>query len=220
MQDQWWREKAAEVQHYTDTHNAKKFFSSLKTVFGSSASGSAPLLSSDGKTLIKDQEGLSKCWWDHFSTLLNGPSSFDLDTLNQIPQQPVRVSLANHPTIAEIKKAIHQTISDRASGKDGIAAEIYQTAGLDALIVSLYKKKGRKSDCGNYRGISLLSVAEMIFARVILNRLITVSKQNLPEAPCGFRPGRNTVDMIFAVRQLQQKCSEENKPTPTQYSLT
>ena len=63
MQDQWWGDKAAEVQHYADTHNTKKFFSSLKTVFGPSALGSASLLSSDGKTLIKDQEGLSKRWW-------------------------------------------------------------------------------------------------------------------------------------------------------------
>ena len=57
MQGQWWRDKAAEVQHSADTHDAKKFFSSLKTVFGLFASGSASLLSSDGKTLIKDQEG-------------------------------------------------------------------------------------------------------------------------------------------------------------------
>ena len=75
----------------------------------------------------------------------------------------------------------------------------------DALIVSLYKNKGSKADCENYRGISLLSIAGKIFARVILNRLITVSENNLPEAQCGFRPGRSTVDMIFAMRQLQEK---------------
>ena len=74
----------------------------------------------------------------------------------------------------------------------------------DALIVSLYKNKGSKSDCGNYIGISLLSIAGKIFARVILNRLITVSEQNLPEAQCGVRPGRNTVNLIFAMRQLQR----------------
>ena len=79
MQDQWWRDKAAEVQHYADTHNAKKFFSSLKTVFGPYASDSAPLLLSDEKTLIKDQEGLSKRLREHFSILLNRPSSFDSD---------------------------------------------------------------------------------------------------------------------------------------------
>ena len=60
IQDQWWWDKAAEVQHYTDTHDAKKFFSSLKTVFGPSPSSGAPLLLSDRKTLIKDQESLSK----------------------------------------------------------------------------------------------------------------------------------------------------------------
>ena len=61
MQDQWWWDKAAEVQHYADTHNTKKFFSLLKTVLGPSASSNTPLLLSDRKTLIKDQEGLSKC---------------------------------------------------------------------------------------------------------------------------------------------------------------
>ena len=81
----------------------------------------------------------------------------------------------------------------------------------DALIVSLYKK-GSKLDCGNYWGISLLSVAGKIFVRVILNRLVTFSEQTFPEAQCGFRPGRSTVDMIFTVRQLQEKCIEQNKP--------
>ena len=52
MQDNWWELKAAQVQLYADTHNAKKFFSSLKMVFSPSASGCSPLLSSDGSTLI------------------------------------------------------------------------------------------------------------------------------------------------------------------------
>ena len=85
VQDQWWRDKPAKVQDYSDTHNTKKSSSSLKTVFGPSASGSAPLLSSNGKTLIKDQEDLSKRWREHFSILLNRSSSVDSDTLNQIP---------------------------------------------------------------------------------------------------------------------------------------
>ena len=71
MQDQWWQDKAAEVQYYADTHNSKKFFRSLKTIFGA---GCSPLLASDGSTLIKDQERLSKRWQEHFSNLLNRPS--------------------------------------------------------------------------------------------------------------------------------------------------
>ena len=58
--------------------------------------------------------------------------------------------------------------------------------------------------------ISLLSIAGKIFARVILNRLITMSEKCLPEAQCGFRPGRSTTDMIFVIRQVQEKCIEQN----------
>jgi hypothetical protein len=76
--------------------------------------------------------------------------------------------------------------------------------------VALYKNKGSKSDCGNYRGISLLSIAGKILARILLNRLInSVSEHNLPEAQCGFRPGRSTTDMVFAVHQVQEKCIEQ-----------
>ena len=236
MQDKWWNAKAEEVQQAADSHNAKLFFSALKTIYGPTPSGCSPLLSSDGKTLIKDQAGLLERWTEHFSSLLNRPSSVSQVALSQIPQNPVITDLDEPPSLDEVQKAINQTSSGRASGKDSIPAEIYKAAGpdalnafhdilldiwekeampddfRDALIVALYKNKGNRADCGNYRGISLLSIAGKIFARVILNRLITVSEQNLPEAQCGFRPGRSTVDMIFALRQLQEKCIEQNKP--------
>ena len=234
MKEKWWDNKAEEVQQCADSHNSKKFFSALKTVYGPSKSGSTPLLSTDGSALIKDQEGLRNRWAEHFNTLLNRPSTVCPSAIDQIPQQPVMEELDIPPTRAEITKAIGQMNSDRASGKDGIPAEVYQAAGpgaieafqtiiqriweqekmpedfRDALIVALYKNKGSKADCSNYRGISLLSIAGKIFARVILNRLVTLSEENLPEAQCGFRPGRSTVDMIFTVRQVQEKCIEQN----------
>ena len=33
-----------------------------------------------------------------------------------------------------------------------------------------------------------------------------------PESQCGFRSQRSTVDMIFSVRQLQEKCREQQQP--------
>ena len=77
---------------------------------------------------------------------------------------------------------------------------------MDAVIVSLYKNKGEKSDCSNYQGITLLSIAGKILARVLLNRLIpTIAQKNTPESQCGFRFNRGTVDMILVLRQIQEK---------------
>ena len=68
----------------------------------------------------------------------------------------------------------------------------------DAVIVSLYKNKGDKSDCSNYRGITLLSIA------VLLDQLIpTIAEQNLFESQCSFRTNKRTVDMILVLRQLR-----------------
>ena len=39
------------------------------------------------------------------------------------------------------------------------------------IIIPLYKGKGSRSDCSNYRGITLLSVSGKVFAKVILSRI-------------------------------------------------
>ena len=67
----------------------------------------------------------------------------------------------------------------------------------DANTVTLYKNKGDRSDCNNYRGISLLSIIGKAFARVALARLQTLASRVYPEFQCGFRSGRSTVDMII-----------------------
>ena len=82
----------------------------------------------------------------------------------------------------------------------------------DTSIVYLYKNKGNRNCCDNYRGISLLSIAGKILARVLLNRLLAHLEQDLlPESQCGFREGRGTADMIFAARQLQEKFREQKR---------
>ena len=86
----------------------------------------------------------------------------------------------------------------------------------DANIVTMYKNKGDRSDCNNYRGISLLSVVGKLFARVALTRLQILAERTLPESRCGRvaseREDPHDIDMIFSVRQLQEKCREQRRP--------
>ena len=82
----------------------------------------------------------------------------------------------------------------------------------DAKILTLYKNKGERSDCNNYRGISLLSLVGKVFARVALKKLQSLTERVYPESQCGFRAKRSTIDMIFSLRQLQEKCREQRLP--------
>ena len=74
------------------------------------------------------------------------------------------------------------------------------------------KNKGDRSSCDNHRGISLLSIAGKILARIMLNRITKhILDDVVSESQCGFRKQRGTVDMVFAIRQLQEKCVEQHQ---------
>jgi len=82
----------------------------------------------------------------------------------------------------------------------------------DAKIVTLYKNKGDRSDCNNYRGISLLSIVGKVYTAVVLVCLQELAERVFPKSQCGFCAERSTVDMIFPLRQLPEKCREQQKP--------
>ena len=82
----------------------------------------------------------------------------------------------------------------------------------DATIIHLFKRKGDPQVCDNHRGISLLSIAGKILARVLVNRLNGHLERSelLPECRVDSGKNRGTIDMIFTARQLQEKCQEQN----------
>ena len=147
------------------------------------------------------------------------------EALNSIQLMPIMVELDSEPTASEIEKTINGLANGKAHGNDAIPSEVikqgipvllphlHELRSLclregeipqdmrDAKIVTLFKNKGDRSDCNNYRGISLLSVVGKVFARVVLARLQILAERIYPESQCGFRSGRSTVDMIFSVRQ-------------------
>ena len=238
MQNSWYSNKAEEIQAYADSNNTKRFYDALKAVYGPQASGSSPLLSADGSTLLTDREKILERWAEHFDSVLNRPSSINAEAIARLPQVETNSSLDDPFTELEVKKAIGALSTGKAPGSDAIPAEVYKTGGAclisrltelfnkmhnhesipqefkDASIIHLYKRKGNRQCCDNHRGISLLSIAGKILARVLLNRLLAHLEQEesiLPESQCGFREGRGTADMIFAARQLQEKCQEQHQ---------
>ena len=161
----------------------------------------------------------------------NRPSSVNEDAINRLPHIECNVLLDEFLNVVERKKSIQHLSSGRVPGADAIPVEIYKAGGLtmtekltdlfqcmrrneaipqefkDASIVHLYKRKGNPQVCENHRGISLLSIAGKILAKILLNRLNVHLDQAglLPERQSGFRKDSGTIDMLFTARQLQEK---------------
>ncbi|BHF59645.1 hypothetical protein SprV_0100260600 [Sparganum proliferum] len=231
--DAWTARKAEEIQGYADRNEWKNFFSAIKAVYGPPTKGTAPLLSADGSTLLTEKTQILQRWAEHFRGVLNRPSTISDAAIDRLPQVETNADLDLPPSLQETIRAVQQLSRGKAPGSDAIPAEVYKHGGpqlmdhltalfqemwrqgevqqdfKDATIVVLYKRKGNRQICDNHRGISLLNIAGKIFARILLNRLNNHLEQGLlPESQCGFRRHRGTTDMIFAARQLQEKCQE------------
>jgi hypothetical protein len=113
-------------------------------------------------------------------------------------------------------------------GSDQIPAELIQ-AGDEMLLPAIHKlinsiwnkkempyqwkesiilpvhKKGDKTDCSNYRGISLLSTSYKILSNILLSRLSPYIDEIIGDHQCGFRRNRSTTDQIFCFPQILGK---------------
>jgi len=236
MEDAWWAERAREIQSLAEQNDMHSFYSSIKALSGPANRSLNPVKSAGGE-MLRDREHILQRWADHFDVLLNAQRQFDITVLDSLPQLPVDGALDQQPTRLEVELALVSLKDNKSSGPDGVPAEILKSCGeffVDTLtefiqyvwntgnvpetwknsnIVTIYKNKGERSECGNSRGISLLSHGGKILTKIMLKRLMAhISEKILPETQCGFRPGRGTVDMLFLARQLQEKCREQNKP--------
>ena len=82
----------------------------------------------------------------------------------------------------------------------------------NANIILAYKQLGDRVECGISGGISLLSEAGKVLAKIMLTRLLEhVLDLVLPGFQCGFRRGRRTIDMIFVARQQKEKFREQHQ---------
>ena len=140
----------------------------------------------------------------------------------------------------ELTDAIRSLANGKAVGPDGVSVELFKMTlngdpalrrrlldivvriwrgrqmpqqWKDGIIVVLHKKKER-TECGNYRGISLVAHAGKILLKIIARQFSEYCELVgiLPEEHSGFRPNRSTIDIIFVIRLLQELTREKRVP--------
>jgi hypothetical protein len=136
--------------------------------------------------------------------------------------------LVHKPSDSEVEMAIEKLKRHKSPGIDQIPAELIKAGGRaihseihklinsiwnkeelpeqwkESIIVPIYKK-GDKTDCSNYRGLSLLSNTYKILSNILLSRLTPYAEEIIGEDVCEFRRNRSTTDHIFCIRQILEK---------------
>jgi hypothetical protein len=132
------------------------------------------------------------------------------------------------PSASEAGVATGKLKRYKSRGVDGTPAELIQ-AGGETLCSEIHKlikliwnkeelphqwkesivlpihKKGDKTDCSNYRGISLLSTSYKILSNIPLTRLTPHADEITGDPQCGFRHKRSMTDQIFCIWQILEK---------------
>ena len=134
----------------------------------------------------------------------------------------------------EIKWALGNITTNKASGHDRILVELFQILQDDAVKVlhsicqQIWKtqqwpqnwkrsvfipipKKGNIKECSNYRTIALISHASKVMLKVLQARLQQHVNHELPHVQAGFRRGRGMRDQIANTRQIIEKAREFQK---------
>ena len=191
--NEYWSGLSSNIQQAADTGNIKSMFEGIKKATGPRISKTAPIKSKEGMIITGKTKQLER-WVEHYAELYSREKIVQQAVLDAIdrPQMP---ELEELPTIEELSKVVDKLPSGKATGKDGIPAEIIKSGKSsllvllhklltqcwnkgsvpqdlkDANIITLFKNKGDRHDCNNYRGISLLSIVGKLFARTVLHRI-------------------------------------------------
>ena len=134
----------------------------------------------------------------------------------------------------EVKWALESISTNKASGGDGIAVELFQILKDDAVKVlhsicqqiwkiqqwpqdwkrSLFipiPKKGNAKECSNYRTIAPISHVSKVILKILQARLQQYVNCELPDVQAGFRKGRGTRDQVANIRWITEKARVPEK---------
>ena len=176
-------------------------------------------------TDLTETEDIKKRWQEYTEEL------YKKDLHNQDNHDGVITHLEPDMPECEVKWALESITTNKASGGDGIAVELFQILKDDAVKVlhstcqQIWKtqqwpqdwkrsvfitipKKGNAKECSNYCTTALSSHTSKVMFKILQARLHQYVNRELPDVQAGFRKGRGTRDQIAKVRWIMEKARE------------
>jgi len=222
------RAKIEELEANSNIHNIRDLYRGIND-FKKGYQPRCNIVKNEKGDLFADPHNIVVRWRNYFSQLFNVHGVKDvwqaeIHTVEPLPE----------PSAFEVELAIGKLKSHKSPGIDEIPVELIKAGGgticgeNHKLITSISKKeelseewknsiivpihkKGDKTDCNNYRGISLLPNTYKILSYILLSRLTPYAKKIIGDHQCGFRRNRSTIDRIFCIRQILEKKWDYNE---------
>ncbi|KAG0715480.1 Craniofacial development protein 2 [Chionoecetes opilio] len=226
------RSLAEDVEGHLNANDLRPAYRALKKLRSKSPSRASAIRTADGR-LVSDMVGQMARWAEYFGQLFTvDPPTEQLHTtgLQAVDADPPIDETA--PSLDEVREAVAKLRGGKAAGVCNISAELLKAGGeamirglhsvLTAvwqsgtippdwkrgLVVPIWKGKGDRQDCNNYRGTTLLSVPGKVLAHLLLTRIRSHLVKHQRPQQSGFTPGKSTTDRILALRVLVERRRE------------
>lgn len=214
------------------TNNARSFFARIREKTKPRTTNTE-IIRDENNERIFEKSRIVQRWKKYFESLLNVEQDHENEEM-VIYSAELEIK---EPTREQVISAIKRLKNNKAPGNDNISTELLKKGSgnltheiielikgvwkeehipndwKEATIVPIYKNKGEKEDCTNYRGISLLNTTYKILTILILNELDPYVQEIIDDYQTGFMKNKSTDDQIFCLRQLLEKRIEYNKST-------
>ncbi len=183
--------------------NKKLFWREVRKEMGGRKSEVCRMRRSD-EVIVRRNEEIREVWKSHFEKVMNESMGGRAEvTTMGIKIHEERPHTQGRLKQSEVMEAIRKLKLGKAPGMDGITAEMLKFGGeivvdwkvwicnlawaqsevpedwTKAIIVQLYKGKGKTEECNNYRGISLLSVPGKIYGRILNERMMKITDKSV-----------------------------------------
>jgi len=106
IQNNWWEQKAEELQNFADARDLRSFYEGTKAIYRPTKSSTGTLMSADNSILLTYSQVIFDRWKEHFNILLNKTSTAAEDFLRNVPAQPPEPWMPNLSTFQEFTKAM------------------------------------------------------------------------------------------------------------------
>ncbi|BHF83403.1 hypothetical protein SprV_0902654500 [Sparganum proliferum] len=238
---QYWAELTTFMEQALNVSDTRKLYQLIRQVSGKPSTLSDSVRDVNGG-FIADNSADAERWREHSEHHLNfdtPPTSPLLSSSAEFLPSPT-YAVPCDPSSEGAVDVIRKLRNNKTPGEDGIPAEIYKSC-VDTLAPSLHEvieqtwrdkvvpddwglgilvpilKKGDKTRCENYRGISLIDVAVKISTIVLLKGFQAVRDSRRRPNQAGFRAGRGCADQIFTLRRIREFRHSYQQPTAVRF---